>query len=244
MKFIYETHLHTNIASACAQANPEDYISFYLHAGFSGIIVTDHFFNGNTTFKRNLSWSDKVNGFCQSYERCKAQGDKQGLSVFFGWEHCFGDDEYLIYGLDKQWLLNHPEVMDWNHHELYTAVHKDGGAMVQAHPYRERDYITHINLHPHDVDGVEVANSGNLSEQDQRAYAYAQKHHLMMTAGSDSHTITDGKDLFGVMSDKKWESINDYVKTLRENKQLALYTTRTHLKETAHGALSKPVIEY
>ena len=244
MKFIYETHLHTNVASACARTNPEDYIAFYLHSGYTGIIVTDHFFNGNTTLKGNLSWEDKVNGFCLSYERCKAQGDKEGLSVFFGWEHCFGDDEYLIYGLDKKWLLAHKEVMDWNHHELYTAVHKDGGAMIQAHPYRERDYITQINLYPHDVDGVEVANSGNLSENDQRAYAYAQKHHLIMSAGSDSHDITDNRDLFGVISPQKWNSIDDYVRTLREHTQLALYTTRTHLKETAEGVISKPVIEY
>ena len=48
MPYIYETHLHSCVASACGRSEPEEYIPYYKKLGYSGIFVTDHFFNGNT----------------------------------------------------------------------------------------------------------------------------------------------------------------------------------------------------
>ena len=48
MSYIYETHLHSCVASACGRSEPEEYIPYYKKLGYSGIFVTDHFFNGNT----------------------------------------------------------------------------------------------------------------------------------------------------------------------------------------------------
>ena len=45
----YETHLHTCEASACASAKGEEQARRYKELGYDGIIVTDHFFNGNTS---------------------------------------------------------------------------------------------------------------------------------------------------------------------------------------------------
>ena len=44
MPYIYETHMHTNQASACGRSPGKDYIQKYMDAGYSGIIITDHFF--------------------------------------------------------------------------------------------------------------------------------------------------------------------------------------------------------
>ena len=46
--FLYETHLHTSEASACANVSGREQARIYRKAGYAGIIVTDHFFNGNT----------------------------------------------------------------------------------------------------------------------------------------------------------------------------------------------------
>ena len=244
MNYLYETHLHTNVASACATSNPEDYIRPYINAGYSGIIVTDHFFNGNTSISKNLPWKDKIELFYSSYERTRVEGEKQGLSVFFGWEHCFENDEFLIYGLDKQWLIKNQDVMNLNHQELYNVVHNEGGAVVQAHPYRDRDYVKSIKLYPHCVDAVEVANSGNNAMNDSYAYRYALEHDLPMTAGSDSHNIMDKKELFGVISPTKWESIDDYVKMLRSHSQLDLKSSRKYSKDEVLPKIEKPIFEY
>ena len=44
----YETHLHTSETSACAVSSAGDMVRAYADAGYTGIVVTDHFFNGNT----------------------------------------------------------------------------------------------------------------------------------------------------------------------------------------------------
>ena len=47
-RYIYETHLHTSEGSACGHAKAVDIVHAYKDAGYTGIIITDHFFYGNT----------------------------------------------------------------------------------------------------------------------------------------------------------------------------------------------------
>ena len=122
MSYRYETHLHTTAASACAKSAGSEYISFYKDLGFDGIIVTDHFFNGNCCVPKNLPWEDRVDIFCSGYEDAKAEGDRQGLKVFFAWESRFHGDEFLVYGLDKEWLKAHPDMLEWDHITHYNKI--------------------------------------------------------------------------------------------------------------------------
>ena len=39
----YETHLHTREGSACASATGGEMVRAHIEAGYSGMIVTDHF---------------------------------------------------------------------------------------------------------------------------------------------------------------------------------------------------------
>jgi histidinol phosphatase-like PHP family hydrolase len=65
MKYLYETHLHTVQSSACGQSEGRSYIRGYKDLGFTGIIVTDHFYNGNSAVNRQLPWREWVNRFCR-----------------------------------------------------------------------------------------------------------------------------------------------------------------------------------
>ncbi|MDE5698289.1 MAG: hypothetical protein K2I96_12910, partial [Lachnospiraceae bacterium] len=103
MSYLYEVHLHTTGASACARSAGSEYISYYKNLGYDGIIVTDHFFNGNCCVPKNLPWEERVDIFCSGYEDARAEGNRQGLKVFFAWECRFDGDEFLVYGLDKKW---------------------------------------------------------------------------------------------------------------------------------------------
>lgn len=215
----YETHLHTTEASACALLSAEEQVRTYKEAGYTGIIVTDHFFNGNSSVPANLPWEERVDLFCRGYENAKAEGDKIGLSVFFGWEANFKCTEFLIYGLDKAWLKSHPDMLAWSIEEQYQQVHESGGFVVHAHPYRMRPYIEKVRLFPDCIDAVEVYNIGNRNEEfDKKALAYARKHKLPMTAGTDSHgyekcrsgvafghKIVDSKDLIDCLKSGKCE---------------------------------------
>lgn len=81
-RYIYETHLHTSEGSACGRAKAVDIVHAYKDAGYTGIIITDHFFYGNTAVDRSLPWKDWVNGFCKGYENALEEGRRVGLQVF------------------------------------------------------------------------------------------------------------------------------------------------------------------
>lgn len=238
----YETHLHTLEASACAESWAVEYIQPYLEAGYSGIIVTDHFFNGNTNISPRLSWEEQVSRFAKGYENAKEAGEPAGLSVFFGWEASYGEDEYLIYGLSKEWLLDNPEVMLWDRHTLFEHVDHDGGLMIQAHPFRERYYNSALHLAPYSVHGVEVVNGANEIEFDQRARLYAQHYGLSMTSGTDIHHIGKvGPNTRGMAFDYPLSSIEEFVSAVKEQKGYSLLATAEHAKHPKYAEPTLPV---
>lgn len=223
MMYKYETHLHTKYGSACASISGKGQAIAYKNAGYTGIMITDHFFRGNTCVPSTLSWKERVELFCHGYEEAKKTGDKIGLQVFFGWEETFDGQDFLIYGLDKNWLLNHPEVEHWTIKQQYEEVTKYGGLVIHAHPFRDRPYIPKIRLFPKQVHGVEVYNACNFEEENQRAYMYAKQYELPMTAGADSHHHEIVCS--GIRVEKKFEDIRDYIKMIKENKPKQLIYT-------------------
>jgi hypothetical protein len=218
--YLYETHLHTSEGSACGVSPGREYIARYLDLGYAGIIVTDHFDGGNCAVDRSLPWDKWVHGFCRGYEAAREEGARRGLDVFLGWEQTFDGDDYLVYGLDKEWLLRHPESARWSRKEQFDEVRRYGGCVVQAHPFRQHYYINCVHLSTGCVDAVEAANGGNSEQSyDALAWAYAKKLKLPVTAGSDIHCAGDirPETAFGIYLDKKMETIEDYVKAIRSN---------------------------
>ena len=245
MKYLYETHLHTSPSSACGISRGSEYIKAYIDKGYTGIFVTDHFYNGNTGIPRDLPWREWVNNFCQGYEEAKNTGDKLGFDVFFGWEETFDlCDDYLIYGLDKNWLIEHPEARYWTRGEQYRAVKESGGCVVQAHPFRERHYIKKIVLSTGCVDAIEIGNSANHKESfDALARRYAEHLGLPFTAGSDVHDVQivrDG-DIFGIYLDKKLNSPADLVQAILNNQITGLNMYPGHCDYRGNETISLPV---
>lgn len=241
MSYIYETHLHTVESSACGKSHGAEYIKYYKELGYAGIIVTDHFFNGNCAVPKDLPWEERIERFCRGYELTKEAGDKENFPVFFGWEDCFHGDEYLVYGLDKEWLLAHPDMLSWDHSEHYRQIHEAGGLVVQAHPFRDRDYLTGIHLHPHQSDAWEIQNACNPLPQDIPSILYAKKHNFPVTAGSDIHNFTQAaeKNCFGVSFDTPLTSIKDYVERIKKGTDYEL-----HVTDARAAALKKELSMY
>jgi len=213
--YALETHLHTSEASKCAQAPGREMARFYKKLGYSGIIITDHFFNGNTTIPPHFPWEERVRLFCKGYEHAFDEGKRIGLDVFFGWEYGYYGTEFLTYGLDQSWLLLHPDVLEWGVEDYLMRVRADGALVVHAHPFREAPYIKTLRLFPNRVDAVEVINSRNETHiQDIKAYRYAIKHRLLMTSGSDSHDtlVLPGG---GLILSRRPQSDSDLVKMIR-----------------------------
>ena len=177
MAFLYETHMHTCQVSACGVSTGKEHVHFYRDAGYTGIIMTDHFFRGNTAVDRELPWKDRINWLWSGYEDAKAEGDKVGLDVFFGLEQNFAGDEYLVYGLTKEYMMEHPEMEHWTRRQQLEEVHRAGGCVIQAHPFRIRGYMDRIRIGTAYSDGIEAANAGNepLDKHQDRAVVHKRR---------------------------------------------------------------------
>lgn len=222
MSFLYETHMHTCLASACGVSTGREHVHYYLDQGYTGIIVTDHFFGGNTCIPRDLPWEERIDLFFRGYEDALEEGQKVGLDVFFGLEQNYDHDEYLIYGLTKEFMKAHPEMERWTRTQQLEEVHRAGGAVIQAHPFRMRGYMDFIRVGELFADGVEAANAGNEQVDDARAFAYANHKGLLMTAGSDNHH-SPAKQLFGVELNRRLNTISDYVDIIRNREHIGLH---------------------
>ncbi len=213
MSYIYETHLHTNAGSRCSRETPEEQIRRLHRYGYTGAFVTDHFLNGNTAVPKDLSWEDAMERFMLSYELAKTEGDRLGFDVFFGFESSYNGNDVLTYGLGKDWLKAHPEIMEMSMRQYCEFARAEGGLVVHAHPFREAEYIDLIRLLPRSVDAVEVLNANRTDFENERAEEYARNYDLPVTAGSDLHNPQFR--LAGVSSPVRFSSELDYCQAVR-----------------------------
>ncbi len=212
----YETHMHTSEGSACANSTGAEMADKYKAEGYTGIIVTDHFFNGNSAVPRDLTWEERIDIFCTGYENAKARGDEIGLDVFFGFEYTYYGADFLVYGLNKQWLKENECIMGMNLFRFLDYVHACGGMVIHAHPFRDYEYIPMMTLAPHRIDGVEIVNTSHADPVfDERAKMYSEWYRLPVTCGSDAHNTSDRWYGGGVLSEKKFTSAIDYVTAVK-----------------------------
>lgn len=228
--YLYETHFHTNGSSACGKSSPEEMIEACKEYGYTGVIVTEHNWGGNTCIDRSLPWDEFVDAFVESYERAKKKGDEIGVQVFFGYEAGFNATEFLTYGIDKEYMKAHPELKTATVEEHYKIVHDGGGILVHAHPFRVEDYIPEIRLFPDFVDGVEGINVSHITPlrvnhndftADKKAIDYARKINKPMTCGSDIHSV----ELFGggIRTNRKLKDIHDFTEMILSGKDYVLW---------------------
>jgi PHP domain. len=227
-EFKYDTHVHTSESSACGQSSGAEIARRYQEAGFTGIIITDHYFGGNTAVPRDLDWEQRIDLFSVGYENAKAEGEKIGLSVFFGLEAGFSGTEFLTYGVDKAWLKQNPDMMSWDTNEFLSRVRAAGGFVSHAHPFRQRGYITQIRLFPDLVDAAEVYNCGHNSVLfDDRANWYCDSYGLLKTSGSDTHTNKVNK-FGGMIFDRALCDIEDFISAVRNKETVQLIKGETY----------------
>ncbi|MBO7761679.1 MAG: PHP domain-containing protein [Clostridia bacterium] len=186
----YQLHTHTVPCSLCARMSPEELCHALYEGGYAGAVLTNHFFHGNTGVDRALPFADFVKPYIEDYEACKRAAEPYGLDILFGLEEGVGGGlEILCYGLTPEILLRHPELSTSAAAVWHDVLHAEGVLVVQAHPFRERAYITTPGPLPLTViDGVEAYNRGNIGDENARACALAAKHPtLIVTSGADAH---------------------------------------------------------
>ena len=195
--YFYELHLHTAETSRCARSPAQDMVKEYADRRFSGIVVTDHFINGNSYAGEKNTWEEKMDAYLLGYQAAKKAGDAIGLDVFFGIEytHMGGNGEdYLLLGLKPEHLYAELKDCDkWSIEYLCDVVHNLGGIVIRAHPYRVAGYIARAGIERPglQIDAVEVFNAGNREDTfNLQAMEMAMREHKPWTAGSDTHHVS------------------------------------------------------
>lgn len=211
----YETHCHTSETSRCSFISGASVVRYYHALGYSGVCITDHFFNGNTTVPNDVTWEKRISMFTGGYKNAAAEGNKLGIHVFFGWEYTYQGADFLTYGLSDDWLLSHPNLMSWSLNDYLDRARADGAFIVHAHPFREAEYIPMIHLNPGRVDAVETNNASMTDTVNERANWYAESYGLKHFAGSDMHS-DQRPELCGIESPVRFTDTSELVQTLKK----------------------------
>ena len=217
--FIYETHTHTCACSKCARSKGVELVDKAKGLGYSGFVLTDHFWGGNSAIDRSIGWEKFVEAYKKDHEITRNYGEKQGVQVFFGVEEGIGDGkEILIYGISPDDLIHHPEWLEISLKEKCNLIHSLGGIVFQAHPFRSRAYIPEPDMQPDPnfFDGVEAYNKCNSIEENEKAFAFAKEHGLLTLSGGDVHSA-GGLGGAGIAFEEKPRDYAEFIEKIKNN---------------------------
>ena len=221
----YEMHLHTSPCSGGGE-DIRAHIDDLIGKGFSGMVVTNHFYLGDNRVDRNLPWKEFVDAYRQDYLYGLEYARALDFDLLFGLEEHVGHgQEILIYGISPELIGAHPELKGASAEKYAEVVHAAGGLVYQAHPYRDRHYITRpFPLEClHQLDGIEVLNAGNFPEWNESARCLADERGLACVAGSDAHAIgTAGRA--GIAAKERIKSNDDLVRILKSGEYAIIPT--------------------
>ena len=210
----YETHLHTFPVSRCGKADVRENLLFYRSLGYDGVFITNHFLDGNIDIDRNRSYQEKLEFYFSDYDLAKSMEQELGIRVFFGTELSYRGTDFLIYNLSPAWYRAHSEIMEMEKKEELAFMMAEGALVIQAHPYREANYIDHIRLFPRSVHGVEVLNANRNELENQMAEIYGKKYDLLPFAGTDNHVGAGQKKLAGMAFETPIEDEGDFARRI------------------------------
>lgn len=213
--FRYETHLHTSPVSKCAKRTVRENLEMYSRLGYTGVFITNHFtaLDGGK-IGTEVTYEEFLDFYFSGYEEGLSLADEFGLKVFSGFETTTGGTDFLVYGLDKEWFLAHPEIVGMKKKEQLDLYRENGALVVHAHPFREAKYIDHIRLFPRSVHGAEVYNACRTDFENEMAEIYAEKYELIRFAGSDNHRAYDRPRLAGLDFDTPITDEQDFVRRI------------------------------
>ncbi len=212
----YEMHMHTSPCSG-GGSDIREHIDALIAKGYSGAVVTNHFYRGDNRIDRSLPWEQFVDPYRQDYEKGLAYAKERDFDLLFGLEEHLGyGQEILLYGITPDGIAAHPELRGEGAEVYAEVVHALGGLVYQAHPYREMDYIKkpfpldRLDL----LDGIEVYNAANKPEWNERAQRLAEERGLACVGGSDAHR-PQSAGRAGIAAKERLRSNEDLVRVLK-----------------------------
>ena len=189
----YELHAHTAECDRVAQHSGAEMVRLYADAGYSGMVITDHYFSlFYEWFKDEFCPSDHksiIDRYLRGYHSARNEAERIGFSLLCGAEVRFDNtpNDYLIYGLEEDDLYTLPLLNKLKNLRELLAVLPDRAVVVQAHPFRDNMTVVSPDL----LFGVEAHNGRTSPFRNKMARDYAEHYGKVMTSGSDFHKMKD-----------------------------------------------------
>lgn len=213
----YEMHMHTVEGSLCGCSTVEEMIRAFHALGYAGAVVTNHFLGGNTSVDRSQPWEKIVEEYSRCWYEGQALAKELDFDLLFGVEEGYGEaKEFLVYGLEPDFMLAHPELEHGGLPAWSKAVREAGGVLIYAHPFRQRAYIPDGRVMPDMAyaDGVELYNRANTEEDNAEALRVFGETDCIRISGSDLHRAQfDGA--WGIVSEKRLRTGKDLAEALK-----------------------------
>lgn len=210
--FKTELHCHSMPMSLCARVDNDVIIEKYLNAGYSTIVLANHFNQGTINGHGFKSYKEFADAYIGAYKSLK-EASRGKLEILLGMEMRFNRNinDYLVFGIDEDFIYNNPSAFDMSIDSYHKLVNSYGGLLIQAHPFRNDMTV----VPPYLLDGVEVFNGhmGHDSRND-IANMWADKHSLIKTSGTDFH-YADVPVNAGIMTSEKITDMKMLVEILK-----------------------------
>ena len=215
-KYLTELHLHTKESSSCGCIPAKEMIELYKKEGYLTVVVTDHCSKSKFDRLGNISWKEKIEYVYKGFKIANEYGKKLGMNILLGTEITLysTDSDYLIYGIDEEFLYENENIYEYSLEKLYDICNKNGYLLVQAHPFRDNIELAPIQY----IYGIEVFNGcqDEVSRND-KALEYGMSTDKILTSGSDFHRLPD-LARGGIITEVEIKNIEQLVEILRTRK--------------------------
>ncbi len=214
MSYKTELHLHTSDVSRCARMSPEDVVDSYLEAGYTTLVLTNHY--AEYQFDSVGPWEARIDRYLNALHRMRTHaGDR--LHILLGAEvrGYYSTNDFLLYGVTEEFLRENRYLHRLPIRDLSALCRKNGILVVHAHPCR----WNMTSVKPQYLDGIEIFNgTPHTVSNNDMALHWAKKLDMIPTSGSDFHggkyiisggietesPITDVKELTEVLRSRSY----------------------------------------
>ena len=221
-EFLFDPHTHTAETSKCGHLPAAEVVDRYVRSGFSGLVVTDHLHPEYLSrIDKDHDWNKAMDHYLSGYHASKKRGDEVGFQVILGTELRFpeNDNDYLVYGIDEDWLRSNPYVCCMSAREFFQKFH-DQVLIIHAHPYRDGNTVVFEDA----VHGTEIINGNpRHNNHNDLALDLARRHpDFFRLAGSDTHQAGDEARAGVILPEKPADSFA--YKDLIEQRRFRLWS--------------------
>lgn len=211
MHYYTELHAHTAPVSHCARQTPEQVVDRYIAAGYTSVVVSNHYFSKSLEEAAD-DWDARLDYYFSDYYKMKAYAADR-LNVILGMELRFDQNfnDYLIFGMDEDFIRKHPDVCHMDLRTFSKLARENGLLIIQAHPFRNG--ITVVN--PDLVDGYEIFN-GHAGHDSRNGIAldWCRRYQKIPTSGTDLH-YNDSEIDGGIITNEPITSMQQLTDVLR-----------------------------